>query len=112
MLFPQTLNAKESYMISVVYDINTFIGQVQDKPFEEVILLAQDEATAAERVCLREHMLHLGTDNAPYTYACQLKGVIQYLRYGTVSSILKDNPIDSLEKVRETRFCRHKIKPH
>ena len=42
----------------------------------------------------------------------QLKGVIQHLRYGTVSSILKDNPIDSLEKVRETHFSRHKIKPH
>ena len=99
-------------MISVGYDINTFIGQVQDKPYEDVILLAQEEATAAERVCLRNRASILSDDSAPYTYACQLKDVIQYLRYGTISPTIKNNQIDSLEKVRDTYINNRITKLH
>lgn len=99
-------------MISGGYDINTFIGQVQNKPYEDVILMAQDEATAAERICLRNRGTLPGDHNAPYTYACQLKDVIQYLRYGTVSPALKRNRIEELEKVRMTHFNRAESKPH
>ena len=99
-------------MISSIFDINAFIGQVQDRPYEDVILLAQDEATVAERVCLRNRTSVLSDDSAPYAYACQLKDVIQYLRYGTISHSLKYNQIDSLEKVRDTHIHHHKIKPH
>ena len=80
---------KEIIMISVCYDINAFIGQVQDKPYEDIILLAQDEAIAAERICLRNRSSWLSDNNPPYTYACQLKDVIQYLRYGTISPSIK-----------------------
>jgi hypothetical protein len=99
-------------MISGGYDINAFIGQVEDKPYEDVILLAQDEATAAERVCLRNRSSILDADSAPYTYACQLKDVIQYLRYGTISPTIKNNHIDSLVKVRDAYFNHHNTKPH
>ena len=90
-------------MISTCYDINAFIDHVQGKPYDAVILLADKEATSAERTYLHNPSYFPPNKNYPANYASQLKELIKYLRYGIASPVLNRRQLNSLEKIRKYR---------
>jgi hypothetical protein len=90
-------------MILNCYDINIFIDSIQNKPYDAVILLADKEATSAERAYLHNPSYFPPNKNYPVIYARQLKELITYLRYGVASPVLNRRQLNSLEKIRKAR---------
>jgi hypothetical protein len=67
-------------MLSESFDISEFISKVEGQSDQEIIYMADLEATAAERH-LYKHKRDENFENAK-NYATLLKDVVLYLRYG------------------------------
>ena len=94
-------------MISIECNIVEFVDTVKGKPYSEIIMLANHEATLAER-CLYRRAKCAVDDTSCGRYTQQLKDLIFYLRYSTRPAIAKrhgKNPYqDLLDDERERAF--------
>ena len=73
-------------MIADSHKISDFVQAVKDKHYEEIVMIAEAEATAAERM-MYKHRRHSAPQPAPGTrYALDLKRFIDYMRYGVKPS--------------------------
>jgi hypothetical protein len=68
-------------MISKNCDFKMFIEAVKNKDHMEVVYLAEQEATRAERLALRSPSNPEEKQKCGREYSGLLKGLIQYLRY-------------------------------
>lgn len=84
-------------MISERCELAEFIGHIDNQEVPEIIMMAQDETTAAERYYLRhKHKQNPATEQT-HTYAEQLKMLIMFLRYGVRASGLPKDSLDLLK---------------
>lgn len=68
-------------MISQNCDFKMFIEAVKSKDHMEVIYLAEQEATEAERLSFQSHSNPEEIQKCGQEYSGLLKGLIQYLKY-------------------------------
>jgi hypothetical protein len=68
-------------MISKECRFSEFVGAVRGKDYFEVIRLADQEATAAERLLLRERKGRSQDSGCDRDYARRIKQLIDYLRF-------------------------------
>lgn len=67
-------------MISVNCDFSHFVAAIKDKPYNDIIYLADQEATAAERLLLRNDVDNDARKKCGQRYASILKEFISYMR--------------------------------
>ena len=70
-------------MISTDCDFNTFIEAIKDKDDMEIIYLAEQEASTAERFAFRSKSNPKEKQKYSKKYSAILKDYIQYLKYTT-----------------------------
>lgn len=70
-------------MLSESFDMNEFIGSVKGRPFEEVILMSDREATEAERHIYRNCRPAECEDARRYAFF--LKDFIIFMRHGVLT---------------------------
>lgn len=77
-----------------------FIDAVKDMDYLEAIYLADQEATAAERLKFKPR----ATDetSACPRYADRLKGFIYFMRHGIRNRLLNDQEFETLSTIRES----------
>jgi hypothetical protein len=69
-------------MVSQEFNIVAFVDAMKGKSYSEIVMLANHEATIAER-CLYRREKCRAEDSACIRYTKQLKDLIAYLRYST-----------------------------
>jgi hypothetical protein len=69
-------------MISPSFDIQEFISSVEDKDYLDIIFMADQEATRAERLLHHPKWAAAARENGAHNYATILEEFIFYLRYG------------------------------
>jgi hypothetical protein len=67
-------------MISSDCDFSHFVATIKDKPFDDIIYLADQEATAAERLLFRSGVNNDERKKCGKKYASILKELIAYMR--------------------------------
>jgi hypothetical protein len=85
-------------MLSANANLAEFVDQIADQPYDDIILLADREATAAQRQYYKQRT----TDNPKgelKTYALLLKDFMVYMRHGVASRALRSADGDLLTKL-------------
>ncbi len=82
-------------MLSSSFDISEFIKQVKGHSDQEIIYLADQEATATERYLYRQRKCRQKISNTEdYTdarhYAVLLKDFVLYMRYGVLTHSVRE----------------------
>ena len=77
-------------MLSTSFDISEFINKVKGHCDEEIILMADQEATAAERFAYKNNSCqqnkgHSENCTDARQYAVLLKDIVLYMRYGVLT---------------------------
>jgi hypothetical protein len=67
-------------MISANCDFSHFVAAIKDKPYDDIIYLADLEATAAERLLFRNNVANDERRKCGQRYATILKRLIAYMR--------------------------------
>jgi hypothetical protein len=67
-------------MISTNCDFSHFVAAIKDKPYDDIIYLADLEATAAERLLFRNNVANDERRKCGQRYATILKRLIAYMR--------------------------------
>jgi hypothetical protein len=67
-------------MISTNCDFSHFVAAIKDKPYDDIIYLADLEATAAERLLFRNDVANDERRKCGQRYATILKRLIAYMR--------------------------------
>lgn len=67
-------------MISTNCDFSHFVAAIKDKPYDDIIYLADQEATAAERLLFRNNVANDERKKCGQRYATILKKLIAYMR--------------------------------
>jgi hypothetical protein len=67
-------------MISTNCDFSYFVAAIKDKPYDDIIYLADQEATAAERLLFRNDVNNDERKKCGQRYASILKEFISYMR--------------------------------
>jgi hypothetical protein len=67
-------------MISANCDFSDFVAAIKDKPFQEIIYLADQEATAAERIFYQDGANGDQKRLCGQKYAAVLKDLVSYMR--------------------------------
>ena len=67
-------------MISTNCDFSIFVAAIKDKPYDDIIYLADQEATAAERLLFRKNIANDERKKCGQQYATILKQLIAYMR--------------------------------
>ncbi len=67
-------------MISTNCDFSHFVAAIKDKPYDDIIYLADQEATAAERLLFRNNVENDERKKCGQRYASILKKLIAYMR--------------------------------
>ena len=67
-------------MISSNCDFSNFVAAIKDKPYDDIIYLADQEATAAERLLFRNNIDDNERQKCGQRYASVLKKLIAYMR--------------------------------
>ena len=67
-------------MISTNCDFSHFVAAIKDKTYEDIIYLADQEATAAERIFFRNNADNRERKKCGQKYAAILKKLIAYMR--------------------------------
>ncbi|MBF0117505.1 MAG: hypothetical protein HQK79_01620 [Desulfobacterales bacterium] len=62
-------------------NIDDFIFSIKNRSFEEIILMANEEATKAERHCLKCGLVKKSEKDSIKEYATAIKHLICYMRY-------------------------------
>jgi hypothetical protein len=78
-------------MISSDCNFKTFIEAVKDKDREEVIYLAEQEATQADRLVLQSKYSPKEKQKCGKQYSAILKAFIQYIKYTVKPAIPEDH---------------------
>jgi hypothetical protein len=85
-------------MLSANASLSEFVDQIADRPYDDIILLADREATAAQRQYYKQC-----TTGDPHgemeTYALLLKDFLVYMRHGVASKALRSADGDLLTKL-------------
>ena len=68
-------------MISGTFEIQDFVDKTLDTPFDDFIILSNQEATEAERYCLKNRGKENGHHDKVRRYANSIKALIRYVRY-------------------------------
>jgi len=99
-------------MIASSRNIRDFVAAVKDRDFADIILLAEAEATAAERM-MYKHRSRSAPLPAPGTrYARDLKRLITYMRYGIKPSGISHHEVNLISDIRRAdRFHRNLMAP-
>jgi hypothetical protein len=71
----------EDAMISTNCDFSDFVAAIKDKPYQDIIYLADQEATEAERLYYRSGAYGDKEKICGEKYAGILKDLVTYLRY-------------------------------
>jgi hypothetical protein len=85
-------------MLSANASLSEFVDQIADRAYDDIILLADREATAAQR----QYYKRRTTDNPKgemKTYALLLKDFLIYMRHGVASRALRSVDGDLLTKL-------------
>jgi hypothetical protein len=99
-------------MISINCDINDFIEAIKDKDLNDIIYLADVEATAAERCRWRKLLPPEDKQTCGAVYAGKLKDLVSYLRYATRPKGQKYSHLklfETIEKNLEKKRSAHLI---
>lgn len=75
-------------MLSANANLSEFIDQVSEQPYDEIILLADREATAAERQFCKQRTAGTQPDKMK-DYALLLKDFMVFMRHGVATSALR-----------------------
>jgi hypothetical protein len=67
-------------MISTNCDFSHFVAAIKGKPYDDIIYLADQEATAAERLLFRNNVADAERQRCGRRYAAILKKFIAYMR--------------------------------
>jgi hypothetical protein len=89
---------QEGIMLSETISFTEFVNQIAKQPYDEIILLTDREATAAERHCCKTNTAS-GQNSKMETYALLLKDFMLYKRYGVATSALRDLGCQSLKQL-------------
>ena len=76
-------------MLSSNASLVEFVAHVAEQPYEDIILLADREATAAERQCYKQRTAGAQPGNMK-NYARLLKDFLVYMRHGVATSALRE----------------------
>jgi hypothetical protein len=67
-------------MISTNCDFSHFVAAIKNKPYDDIIYLADQEATAAKRLLIRHNTANDERKKCGQRYAAILKKLIAYMR--------------------------------
>lgn len=85
-------------MISRSFNISEFIAEVKGHSPQEIIFMADAEATAAERESYKTRLL---TDRKRMrTYAMEIKDIILYMRHGILTRTTRALNLKGLDEKR------------
>jgi hypothetical protein len=77
-------------MLSLNASLAEFIDCIAELPYDDIILLADQEATAAERRCCKRRTAGgKGQNGQMESYALLLKDFMIYMRHGVATSALR-----------------------
>ena len=93
----QTIRGKFA-MLSSSYDFTEFMEKVKGHSFQEIIWMADQEATEAER-CMHRSGCN-GDEDKIVQYALCLKDFILYMRHGMLTRIIRRLDLDQFNAVR------------
>ena len=88
-------------MLSTSFDIGEFIDKVKDRSGREIIHLADQEATEAERLLYRSRHRNNGADLR--SYAMLLKDIVLFMRHGVRTHAVRQIDLQGLETM--TKVC-------
>ncbi len=81
-------------MLSSSFSISEFINKVKGHTDQEIIYMADQEATAAERCCIKPGVSENG-ENAR-NYSLLLKDVVLYMRHGILTHSARKLNLDQV----------------
>ncbi len=84
-------------MLSSSFDISEFISKVKGHSSEEIIYLADQEATAADRISFRRDADE--TCQHARDYSLLLKDVILYMRHGILTHSARQLHLEQVESI-------------
>jgi hypothetical protein len=87
--------------------MNEFIEAIKDKDYLEAIYLADQEATAAERLKFKPRAAGI-TKGCP-RYADRLKGFIYFMRHGIRNRLLSEQEYQTLRSIRESLLSKYAL---
>lgn len=77
-------------MLSANASLAEFVDRIAEQSYDDIILLADREATVAERRCLKQHIASVDGQNGQLkAYALLLKDFLIYMRHGVATSALR-----------------------
>ena len=85
-------------MLSANASLAEFVNQVAEQPYDEIILLADQEATAAQRRYYKQRGAS-GQNGQMETYAHLLKDFLVYMRHGVATKALRGADCDRLNEL-------------
>jgi hypothetical protein len=88
-------------MISSDCDFSDFVAAIKDKPIMDVIYLADQEATAAERLFYRNGKNGDQKKNCGKKYASVLKDLVSYMKYDIKLKNSKNEHFDLFASIFE-----------
>jgi hypothetical protein len=91
-------------MKSKPYDFVAFIGTVGDKDYYDLIYLAEQEATRAERCFYHPDCGSYDSQTEIRTYADNLKRFIRFMRYGLKPRGLDPKLLKQIQHLRQRAF--------
>ena len=89
-------------MISTNCDFSSFVAAVKDKPYDDIIYLADQEATAAERLLLRNGVTDNERKKCGQRYASILKSFISYMRSNVRPQMGQDEYLELFNMVLDS----------
>jgi hypothetical protein len=95
---------KEKDMKSDSYDIFTFIDEMGEKNYLDIIYLAEQEATRAERCFYHPHCGTYDSLADIRLYADTLKRFIRFMRYGVKPKGMTPELVTQLQRLRKRAF--------
>lgn len=95
-------------MISANCDFSDFVAAIKDKSYHDIIYLADQEATAAERLLYRNGVNNAAKKKCGQQYASVLKDLVSYLRYHVRPKKRKDEYCDLFALVLENADANEK----
>ena len=96
-------------MISTRCDISDFVEAIENKDYLDIIYLADQEATAAERLYFKNGVDVNEKHKCSRDYASALKNLISFLRYGVRPSGLEEQQAQLFNELRRKTVTEHHI---
>ena len=95
-------------MIADSRKISDFVQAIKDKRYDEIIMMAEAEATAAERMMYKQRSRNAPQPAPGTRYALDLKRFIDYMRYGVKPAGLTSEELNFLcDLRRDSLQIRH-----